>query len=113
MTGQPDDTVSSDDARAAKTKSPAGAISREVLIVNKRGLHARASAKFVQTVERFNAEVSVTRNGETVGGNSIMGLMMLSAGPGTTITVSATGAEAAEAVKAIADLVSSKFGEGD
>jgi phosphocarrier protein len=113
MTGQPDDTVSSDDARAPKTESPAGAISREVSIVNKRGLHARASAKFVQTVERFNADVSVTRNGETVGGNSIMGLMMLSAGPGTTITVSATGAEAAEAVKAIADLVSSKFGEGD
>ncbi|GAB1718049.1 MAG: HPrNtr [Nitrobacter sp.] len=113
MTGQPDDTVSSNDAQAAKKTSPAGAVSREISIVNKRGLHARASAKFVQMVERFNADVSVTRNGETVGGNSIMGLMMLSAGPGTTITVSATGAEAAEAVKAIADLVSSKFGEGD
>jgi phosphocarrier protein len=113
MTAKPDDAASSSDTPAAKRASPAGAVSREISIINKRGLHARASAKFVQMVERFNAEVCVTRNGETVGGNSIMGLMMLSAGPGTTITVSATGAEAAEAVKAIADLVSSKFGEGD
>ncbi len=76
-------------------------------------MHARASAKFVQLVERFNADVTVTRNGETVGGSSIMGLMMLSAGPGTTITVSATGADAAEAIAAIANLVGSKFGEGE
>ena len=62
---------------------PPGAVSREIPIINKRGLHARASAKFVQMVERFNAEVWVTRGGETVGGTSIMGLMMLSAGPGT------------------------------
>ena len=58
---------------------PAGAISRELQIVNKRGLHARASAKFVQMVEKFNAEVWVTRGSETVGGTSIMGLMMLAA----------------------------------
>jgi phosphocarrier protein len=58
---------------------PEGAVSKELLIINKRGLHARASAKFVQTVERFTAEVWVTRGGETVGGTSIMGLMMLSA----------------------------------
>ena len=90
---------------------PQGAISRELLIVNKRGLHARASAKFVQTVERFNAEVWVTRGGETVGGTSIMGLMMLSAGPGTTIMVSATGPEAEAAIKAITELVESKFNE--
>ena len=64
---------------------PAGAMSRELLIVNKRGLHARASAKFVQLVERFNAEVWVTRGGETVGGTSIMGLMMLAAGPVTQL----------------------------
>ena len=62
---------------------PPGAVSRELPIINKRGLHARASAKFVQMVERFNAEVWVTRGSETVGGTSIMGLMMLSAGPGT------------------------------
>jgi phosphocarrier protein len=90
---------------------PAGAISRELLISNKRGLHARASAKFVQTVERFNADVWVTRGGETVGGTSIMGLMMLAAGPGTTITVSASGPEADAALAAISQLVESKFNE--
>ena len=68
---------------------PPGALSRELMIINKRGLHARASAKFVQLVERFNADIWVTRNSETVGGTSIMGLMMLSAGPGTSIVVSA------------------------
>ncbi len=90
---------------------PAGAVSKELLIINKRGLHARASAKFVQTVERFNAEVWVTRGGETVGGTSIMGLMMLAAGPGTTIMVSASGPEAEAAVKAITELIESKFNE--
>jgi phosphocarrier protein len=90
---------------------PSGAVSREIAIVNKRGLHARASAKFVQMVERFNAEVWVTRGGETVGGTSIMGLMMLSAGPGTTIVVSAIGPEAQAAVDAITELVASKFNE--
>ena len=90
---------------------PAGAVSKELLIINKRGLHARASAKFVQTVERFNAEVWVTRGTETVGGTSIMGLMMLAAAPGTSIVVSATGTEAEAAIKAIAELVESKFNE--
>jgi phosphocarrier protein len=90
---------------------PSGAVSREIPIINKRGLHARASAKFVQMVERFNAEVWVTRGGETVGGTSIMGLMMLSAWPGTTIVVSAIGPEAQAAVDAITELVASKFNE--
>ena len=90
---------------------PEGAVSKELLIINKRGLHARASAKFVQTVERFSAEVWVTRGGETVGGTSIMGLMMLSAGPGTTITVSAIGPDADAVVNAITELVDSKFNE--
>ena len=90
---------------------PPGAISRELLIINKRGLHARASAKFVQTVERFNADVWVTRGSETVGGTSIMGLMMLAAGPGTTIKVSAIGPEADAAIAAITKLVESKFNE--
>ena len=90
---------------------PAGAVSKELLIINKRGLHARASAKFVQTVERFNAEVWVTRGSETVGGTSIMGLMMLAAAPGTTIVVSAKGAEADAALAAITELVESKFNE--
>jgi len=90
---------------------PAGAISRELPIINKRGLHARASAKFVQMVERFNAEIWVTRGRETVGGTSIMGLMMLAAGPGTSVIVSATGHEAQAAIDAIAELVASKFNE--
>jgi len=91
--------------------APADAVSRELPIINKRGLHARASAKFVQMVERFNAEVWVTKGGETVGGTSIMGLMMLSAGPGTSIVVSATGPEAQVAIDAITDLVAGKFNE--
>ena len=88
-----------------------GAISRELPIINKRGLHARASAKFVQMVERFDAEVWVTKGNETVGGNSIMGLMMLSAGPGTSIVVSAAGPEAQAALDAITELVAGKFNE--
>jgi phosphocarrier protein HPr len=90
---------------------PPGAISRELPIINKRGLHARASAKFVQTVERFSAEVWVTRGHETVGGTSIMGLMMLSAGPGTSIVVSVAGPEAQAALDAITELVAGKFNE--
>jgi len=90
---------------------PEGALSKELLIINKRGLHARASAKFVQTVERFKADVWVTRGSETVGGTSIMGLMMLAAAPGTTIVVSAVGPEAQAAVAAITALVESKFNE--
>ena len=105
----------SDDAPSPEHETgpsvPASAISRELPIINKRGLHARASAKFVQMVERFNAEVWVTRGGETVGGTSIMGLMMLSAGPGTTIVVSATGPEAETALDAITELVAGKFNE--
>jgi phosphocarrier protein HPr len=104
----------SDDAAPEKELGPSvpsGAISRELLIINKRGLHARASAKFVQLVEKFSAEVWVTRGSETVGGTSIMGLMMLAAGPGTTVTVSATGPEAQAAVDAIAALIADKFNE--
>ena len=105
----------SDDDTPPETSSgpsvPPDALSREMPIINKRGLHARASAKFVQMVERFNAEVWVTRGNETVGGTSIMGLMMLSAGPGTTITVSAAGPEAEAALAAITELVADKFHE--
>jgi phosphocarrier protein len=86
---------------------------RILQIVNKKGLHARASAKFVQTVERFDASVRVTRGNETVGGTSIMGLMMLAAAPGTMITVECSGHEAAAAMDAISKLVSSGFGEQD
>src|SRR3569833_1122589 len=88
---------------------PQDALSRELLITNKRGLNARASAKFVQTVERYQAEVCVTRGGETVGGRAIMGLKMRSAAPGTSILVSSAGPEAVGALQAISDLVNDKF----
>jgi len=89
------------------------ALRRELAIINKRGLHARASAKFVQTVEKFDACVRVSRNGETVGGTSIMGLMMLAAAPGTTIEVEADGPEAQAALDALDALVADRFGEGE
>jgi phosphocarrier protein len=95
-----------------RNQSPdAAPIIRALEICNKKGLHARASAKFVQTVEKFDAEVKVKRGSETVGGTSIMGLMMLAAGPGTTITVEASGREAAEVLDALAALVSGRFTE--
>lgn len=84
---------------------------REFLIVNKRGLHARASAKFVQMVESFDATVTVSREGSSVGGNSIMGLMMLAASTGCTIEVAASGNQATEALDALEQLVANKFGE--
>ncbi|MDO9416837.1 HPr family phosphocarrier protein [Pararhizobium sp.] len=85
--------------------------SRELLIINKRGLHARASAKFVQTVETFDADITVSKDGMTVGGTSIMGLMMLAASPGCTVVVSAKGAQAGAALDALDALVKDKFGE--
>ena len=88
-----------------------GAVTRVMKIVNEKGLHARASAKFVQTVEKFDASVKVSRNGESAGGDSIMGLMMLAAGIGTSITVTAIGPQAKEAIAALDTLVSSRFGE--
>ena len=102
-----------DDGNSYQASSADGAIVREIPITNKRGLHARASAKFVQMAERFDAEITVTRNNETVGGNSIMGLMMLSAGPGSSIIISASGAQAREAIEALTELVTTKFGEDE
>jgi phosphocarrier protein len=90
-----------------------GAVSRDLLIVNRKGLHARATAKFVQCVDGFDAHVKVTRCGETVGGDSIMGILTLGAGLGSTITVSASGSEARQALQALAALVSDKFGEDE
>jgi phosphocarrier protein len=89
------------------------AITRVVEIVNKKGLHARASAKFVQLAEQFKSTVTVTRGNETVGGTSIMGLMMLAAGPGTLVTVKASGPDAIDAMEALCDLVGSGFGEDE
>ena len=90
---------------------PEGALARKLPIVNRKGLHARASAKFVQTVERFDCEVTVTRCGETVGGRSIMGILTLGAAQGTTITVTAKGADADACLDAIEGLLAGRFGE--
>jgi phosphocarrier protein len=92
---------------------PDGAQAREIPIINRRGLHARASAKFVQTVERFDSDVTVTRCGETVGGRSIMGLLTLAAAQGTSITVTAKGPDADACLQAIDDLLANKFGEDE
>ncbi len=89
------------------------AVTRELPIVNRKGLHARATAKFVQCVENFQADVTVTRSGETVGGQSIMGILTLGAGRGTSITVSATGPDAQAVVDALAALVANRFGEDE
>ena len=90
-----------------------GAISRTFEIVNRKGLHARATAKFVQCAESFDAEIRVTRCGETVGGSSIMGILTLGAGIGSTITVSARGAQAEEALAGLGALIANRFGEDE
>jgi len=87
------------------------AVSRDLTIVNKRGLHARAAARFVHCAERFDAEIVVSKDGTKVGGTSIMGLMMLAAGIGSSIHVEATGPEADAALDALTDLVGTLFGE--
>ncbi len=84
---------------------------RTVEIVNERGLHARASAKFVRLAAGFDAEVKVSKDGSTVDARSIMGLMMLAAGPGSSIEITAEGTEAAQAVEALVELVANKFDE--
>jgi len=88
-----------------------GAVTREFAIVNQRGLHARASAKFVQVVSGYDADVTVEKDGNKVGGTSIMGLMMLAASPGCCIRVTATGQDAAAVMDALAELIESRFGE--
>ncbi|SRR6056297_1787245 len=86
--------------------------SADVVIPNEKGLHARASAKFVKCAEAFESEVQVFKDGHAVGGTSIMGLLMLAASCGTTISIEARGADAEAAVAALAELVASGFGEG-
>ena len=87
--------------------------SKILKIRNMRGLHARASAKFVQCAEQFNATVTVSKDGHVVGGTSIMGLMMLAAAKGSQIHVSAQGAQAAEVLAALSELIEQKFGEDE
>lgn len=90
---------------------PGGAVTRTLTIRNQRGLHARAAAKFVKLSAQFDATIEVTRQGATVGADSIMGLMMLAASQGSEITVSATGPEAEAAVDALEDLLRRRFDE--
>ncbi len=99
-------------ADAPSSAEGAGAPVRgKAVICNRRGLHARAAARFVKLAFEFDAEVMVAKNGTSVSGRSIMGLMMLAAGPGTELEISATGPDAARAVSALAALVSGGFDE--
>ncbi len=82
-----------------------------VTIVNRKGLHARASAKFVKCAETYKAKVTVACHGQSVGGTSIMGLMMLAAGPGTQLHILCDGPEGPEALEALVNLVEMGFGE--
>ena len=111
MTQDPDPPLADEDCPPAPI--PEGALWREVQIVNKKGLHARATAKFVQCVDQFEAEITVTRCGETVNGNSIMGILTLGAAQGSSITITARGAEAEAALAALSALVAARFGESE
>jgi phosphocarrier protein HPr len=86
-------------------------LKKDFLIINKLGLHARASALFVKTSSRFTAEIRLSKEGVEVNGKSIMGIMMLAASKGTTVSLSADGADEAEALQAIGDLITNGFGE--
>ncbi len=108
MNGQ---TAAPDEDDCPPAPAILGALVAELPIVNRKGLHARATAKFVQCVDRFEAEIKVSRCGETVGGDSIMGILTLGAGQGATITVAASGPQAAEALNALKELVANRFGE--
>ncbi|HXR87965.1 MAG TPA: HPr family phosphocarrier protein [Stellaceae bacterium] len=95
----------------APSSSEGAAARRKAIICNRRGLHARAAAKFVKLAFEFDAEVTVAKGDSAVSGRSIMGLMMLAAGPGTEIELAATGPDAERAVDALAALVTSGFDE--
>lgn len=85
---------------------------RAITIINQRGLHARAASKFVKLAGQFDADITVTKDGQAVSGRSIMGLMMLAAAIGTTVDITCEGADATNAMQAIAELIDDKFGEG-
>ncbi len=86
-------------------------MSQECVIRNRLGLHARAAAKFVHTATRYTSQIRVTRDGKTMDGKSIMGILLLAAAEGTTVTISADGIDEADAVDALCRLVSGGFGE--
>jgi phosphocarrier protein len=107
------DEMREEDCDCSEVEIPAGAVHGEFEIINKKGLHARATAKFVQCASGFDADITVSRCGETVGATSIMGILTLGAGIGSTITVVAQGNEAQQALKALEALVADRFGEGE
>lgn len=86
-------------------------IEKTVQITNKRGLHARAASKFVKLTGEYDAEVKVTKDGNTVNGDSIMGLLMLAASPGTSIRIAALGEQAIDVIEALEDLILRRFDE--
>ena len=108
-----DDTNAIEPGDCPDFETPGNVLVRTLEIVNRKGLHARATAKFVQCIDGFDAVVTVSRCGETVGGTSIMGILTLGAGPGMTITVTAAGAQAVEVMEAITALVANRFGEDE
>lgn len=112
MTEMPDSTPTpSVDSAPTESASAVAAIVRQATIANRRGLHARAAAKFVKLAAQFKAQVVVSKRGMEVSGLSIMGLMMLAAGPGCTIELKGEGEDAPRAVQALVDLIDAKFDE--
>jgi phosphocarrier protein HPr len=99
------------DGQSDPEATPAGTVRRIATICNQRGLHARASARFVKLAAQYDAEIVVRKNGTEVSGRSIMGLMMLAAAPGSVVELSASGPQAEAAVAALADLIECKFNE--
>jgi len=91
----------------------AAVYARTCRIVNRRGLHARAAARFVETAESFDAEINVRKDGMSVGGTSILGLMMLAAGIGTSVVLEARGPQAHDALEALAELIRRRFDEDE
>lgn len=108
-----EEDIRDEDCDCSEVEIPAGAVYGEFQIINKKGLHARATAKFVQCASQFDADITVSRCGETVGATSIMGILTLGAGIGSTITVVAKGADAKDALQALGTLVADRFGEGE
>ena len=96
---------------SAKKPPDGGAVTKELVIVNKLGIHARPAAMFVKTANRFACEIFVEKDGEKINGKSIMGLMMLAAGPGSKLTVHADGPDASQAITELEDLLKRKFDE--
>jgi len=88
-------------------------ISNELVIINKLGLHARASTKLTQTASKFNSEIWISRNGRRVNAKSIMGVMMLAASKGSEVTLEASGSDEQEAINALSALIANYFGEGE